>query len=116
MKIIIYETGLALLTDMSAFFKEMAEQILKILVSGERQIYPPGLHAAFLHLTPGVTGPSTFKLINSAAICWPQGRHHCVRKSNYIKELQKGSNSSFWYQVFYGCPTHRDIFVVLYRK
>ena len=81
---IIYETGLAL----CAFFKEMAEQILKILVSGERQIYPPGLHAAFLHLTPGVTGPSTFKLINSAAICWPQGRHHCGRKPNYIKGLQ----------------------------
>ena len=73
---------------MSTFFKEMAEQIFKILVSGERQIYPPGLHAAFLHLTPGVTGPSTFKLINSAAICWPQGRHHCGRKPNYIKGLQ----------------------------
>ena len=90
---------------MSTFFKEMAEQILKILVSGERQIYPPGLHAAFLHLTPGVTGPSTFKLINSAAICWPQGRHHCVRKSNYIKELKKKDPiQAFGIRYFMGVP------------
>ena len=32
--------------------------------------------------------PSTLKLINSAAICWPQGRHHCGRKPNYIKGMQ----------------------------
>ena len=42
----------------------------------------------FFASDPRGVSPSTFKLINSAAICWPQGRHHCGRKPNYIKGLQ----------------------------
>ena len=59
-------------------FKETAEQILKILVSGQSYGYTRGNYAIWDHPEPLGGRPQPFEIAKSAAIC---GRKlHCSRR------------------------------------
>ena len=70
---------------MSAVFEEMAEQNYKILISDIEEGVLRVVTFLDFAFSPRGPCPSRKSLLQkSAAICSPQGRHHCGRKPNYI--------------------------------